>query len=49
MAEPNEHFADYYKSCQTRLKDLPTTVLVLAAEEISFGDVLLQEDAFQEE
>jgi len=52
MAEPNmpdNEFLKYYEDLYSRLKGLPTTVLVLAAEEISFGDVLMQQDAFQDE
>ncbi len=48
MAEPDEHFLQYYHTIQKRLKDLPTTILVLAGEEISFGEVLLKQDAFEE-
>lgn len=44
MAEPAEDFQEYYKNIQQRLKGLPTTMLVLAAEEVSFGDVLMQSD-----
>ena len=49
MAEPDENFSSYYKQIQKRLKNLPTTIMVLAAEEISFGEVLMQEDTFHEE
>jgi amino acid transporter len=49
MAEPDDNFSQYYEKLQQRLKGLPTTILVLAAEEISFGDVLLNQDAFQED
>lgn len=49
MAEPDEDFTSYYSHLQTRLKGLPTTIMVLAAEEISFGSVLMQEDTFYEE
>ncbi|MDZ7716260.1 MAG: Na-K-Cl cotransporter [Balneolaceae bacterium] len=49
MAEPSENYASYFENLQIRLKNLPTTVLVLAAEEISFGEVLMQEDAFRED
>lgn len=49
MAEPNENFSKYYERLQQRLEGLPTTILVLAAEEVSFGDVLLNQDAFQED
>ena len=48
MAEPDEKFSTYYQNIQKRLKNLPTTVMVLAAEEISFGAVLMQEDTFHE-
>lgn len=52
MAEPDmpaKEFLSYYEDLYSRLEGLPTTVLVLAAEEISFGDVLMQQDAFQDE
>ena len=49
MAEPDENFSTYYQNIQQRLDGLPTTVMVLAAEEISFGEVLLNQDAFQED
>ncbi|MAL18354.1 MAG: Na-K-Cl cotransporter [Balneola sp.] len=42
MAQPDENFEAYYEKMQERLKGLPTTMLILAAEEISFGDVLMQ-------
>ena len=48
MATPGDDFADYYETIQERLKGLPTTALVLAGEEMSFGEVLLQQDEFQE-
>jgi hypothetical protein len=49
MAEPDENFIDYYGNIQERLKGLPTTILVLAGEEISYGEVLYQQDEFQED
>jgi len=49
MAQPDENFAEYYKKIQQRLVDLPTTVMVLAGEDISYGDVLMQQDEFGEE
>ncbi|WP_138430831.1 amino acid permease [Fodinibius saliphilus] len=52
LAEPNEmenDFKQYYENLHDRLSGLPTTVMVLAAEEISFGEVLLQQDEFQED
>jgi amino acid transporter len=48
MATPGDDFANYYETIQERLKGLPTTALVLAGEEMSFGEVLLQQDEFQE-
>ncbi|MEX0770915.1 MAG: Na-K-Cl cotransporter [Balneolaceae bacterium] len=47
MAEPGKDFVSYYESLQKRLYDLPTTLMVLAGEEISFGEVLMQQDAFK--
>ncbi|TRO66930.1 amino acid permease [Christiangramia sabulilitoris] len=49
MKSPDADFENYYANMQDRLKDLPTTVLVLAAEEISFGEVLLQQDVFRKD
>jgi hypothetical protein len=47
MAEPDENFETYYSKMQERLKGLPTTMLFLAAEEISFGKILMQNDETQ--
>jgi len=44
MAKPEGNFVDYYAEVQERLKELPTTMLILAAEEISFGEVLMQNE-----
>ena len=41
MAEPTGNFVSYYERLQGITDGLPTTIFVLAAEEISFGDVLL--------
>lgn len=49
MAEPGNNFLSYYENLQEKIDGLPTTVLVLAAEEISFGEVLMQQDTFQED
>jgi len=49
MATPDENFVDYYTTMQERLKNMPTTMLVLAAEKISFGEVLMQQDAFHKD
>jgi len=48
MAEPGDDFAEYYSKIQDRLNDLPTTAMVLAGEELSFGEVLMQQDEYQE-
>ncbi len=49
MAKPDANFESYYARLQQRLQDLPTTILVLAAEEISFGEVLMQQDTFRKD
>ncbi len=46
MATPDENFAEYYQTIQKRLEGLPTTVMVLAGEDISYGEVLMQQDEF---
>ena len=48
MATPDENFVEYYQTVQERLEGLPTTVMVLAGEDISYGEVLLQQDEFDE-
>jgi len=50
MAEPGHpesDFVTYYDQLHKRLEGLPTTIMVLAAEEISFGEILMQQDGFQ--
>lgn len=42
LAAPGENFESYYKDVQDRIKDLPTTVLSLAAQDVSFGKVLVK-------
>jgi CheY-like chemotaxis protein len=49
MADPDENFVEYYEKIQKQLSGLPTTVMVLAGEEISYGEVLMQQDAFEED
>jgi amino acid transporter len=49
MAEPDENFVSYYESIQTRLRNLPTTALVLAGEKLSFGEILMQQDEFEDD
>ncbi|MGA8854167.1 MAG: Na-K-Cl cotransporter, partial [Christiangramia sp.] len=47
LARPDSNFESYYANLQEQLSDLPTTILVMAAEEISFGEVLMQQDTFR--
>ncbi len=42
LAEPGDGFREYYERMQARLEGLPSTVLVLAAEDLKFGEVLLE-------
>ena len=47
LAEPDEHFEVYYEKVQKRVEGLPTTILALAAQEISFGEVLIKKDTME--
>lgn len=40
--EEGEDYSNYYRVVQKRVAELPTTILVLASEDISFSDVLIQ-------
>ena len=44
LAEPSPDFdfTSYYATMHRRMDDLPTTVFVLAAEDLAFGEVLLE-------
>lgn len=42
LATPDKKFESYYASIQDRIKELPTTILALAAQEVSFGKVLVK-------
>lgn len=42
LAKPDENFSEYYGKMQSRVKDLPTTIMALAAQDVSFGEVLIQ-------
>lgn len=44
MAEPGEKFASYYHKIHKNLEGLPTTVLVLAAKDNAFGEVLMKSE-----
>ncbi len=43
MADPDDRFVDYYRTVRDRAATLPPTVHVLAAEDLEFGEVLLQD------
>ena len=43
IAAPGEDFSDYFESLLQRTRDLPSTVFVLAAEDVAFGQVLLEQ------
>lgn len=42
LAEPREDFVTYYERVQAWIEDLPPTLLVLAAEDLAFGEILLE-------
>lgn len=42
MAEPGDDFVEYWQGLLSKTQGLPSTVFVLAAEEMAFRDVLLQ-------
>ena len=44
MAEPSDDFAAYYEGLVQRTEGLPTTAFVLAAEEVAFGEMLLEQE-----
>ena len=44
MAVPGNQFEGYYRSMKDRIKNLPTTVLCLAAQDVSFGEVLMSSE-----
>lgn len=44
MAAPDKNFTSYYEGLQSKLKGLPTTIMVLASEESTFGEVLMQQE-----
>lgn len=39
LAQPNDQYAEYFKGVQERIKPLPTTILALAAQEVSLGEI----------
>ena len=44
MATPGKDFTSYYENMLSLTEDMPTTVFVLAGQEISFGEVLIPQD-----
>ncbi|MDJ0704355.1 MAG: Na-K-Cl cotransporter [Leptolyngbyaceae cyanobacterium MO_188.B28] len=40
LATPDENFSEYYRSLQKRTAGLPSTVFVLASEDLAFAEVL---------
>jgi amino acid transporter len=45
MAKPDENFIEYYNTVQARIKELPTTILALAAQDIAFSEILIKKEA----
>jgi amino acid transporter len=48
MATPGDEFTDYYESMLELTKDMPTSVFVLAGQEISFGEVLIPQETMSD-
>ena len=44
LATPNDDYSKYYSELQTKLDEFPTTLLVLASEDIAFSKVLFPDD-----
>ena len=44
LAQPDENFTTYYENLRRKTQGLPTVAFILAAEEIAFRDVLLQNE-----
>lgn len=44
MAHPHDGYVEYFNQTFSRIRGLPTTVLVLAAQELKFSEVLLQQE-----
>lgn len=40
--EANDDYSQYYAKVQNKIADLPTTILVLASEDVAFGRVLVE-------
>ncbi|MBL1143902.1 MAG: amino acid permease [Bacteroidetes bacterium] len=44
LAKPDKDFLKYYDSVQERIKELPTTILALASQNVSFGEILIKKE-----
>jgi amino acid transporter len=44
LAVPDDKFESYFRQMQERVKELPTTILCLAAQDVSFGEVLMSSE-----
>ncbi len=44
MAHPSDNYVTYFNNTFSRIRGLPTTVLVLASQELKFSEVLLQQE-----
>jgi len=47
LAKPDDDFVSYYKKIHDMTKSMPTTLFVLAGQDISFGDVLVPKDTMK--
>ena len=47
LAKPDENFVSNYENIHEMTKDMPTTLFVLAGQDISFGDVLVPKDTMK--
>ncbi len=44
MAQPHDGYVEYFEQTFARIRQLPTTILVLASQELKFSEVLLQQE-----
>jgi hypothetical protein len=44
MARPEENFIAYYENLQMMIEGLPSTIFVLASEDLAFEEILLQQE-----
>lgn len=47
LAKPDENFVSYYENIHKMTESMPTTLFVLAGQDISFGDVLVPRDTMK--